>query len=163
MARERAEALTALAALLRQERSDALAQLGRILSAEREALLAEVNASSQRLTPVAAHLAQATNGLHDSLTLLRGWQSDAGGDFDLTRFDGTVTKLVRLTGDVTTLVQALEGALSGGADATATGAQFDRLLHARERRLFGYAPTIAVVFGCFLIGSALILRRRPAP
>lgn len=162
VARERAAALSAVATLVGHERNEALTQLGGILGAERAALLAGLDDGAQALSPVAAHLAEATGGLRDSLTLLNAWQSAGDGDFDLARFDATVSKLAQLTGDATTLARALEAALAGGEDAVAAAAQFDRLLHAHERRLFGYALTLAVVFGCFLIGAALILRRRPA-
>ena len=162
IARERAAALTALAALVRQERVEAIAQLGEVLSAERAALIADVNGSAGQLTPLAAHLAQATGGLRDSLTLLNDLQNGAGeSDFDLARFDDTVTGLAQLTGDAKTLVEALQAALATGDGAAAGVDRLDRLLQAHERRLFSYALAIAVVCGAFLIGAALLLRRRP--
>jgi hypothetical protein len=162
IARERAEALTALAALVRRERMEAIAQLGEVLRAERAALIADVNGSAGQLTPLAAHLAQATGGLRDSLTLLNTWQAGSSdSNFDLARFDTTITGLVQLTGDARTLVEALQGTLAAGDGAAAGVDRLDRLLQAHERRLFGYALAIAVVCGSFLIGTALLLRRRP--
>lgn len=162
VARERAAALTDLAALVQRERSAAIEQLAEVLRQERTALLADLNGSAGQLTPLAAHLAQATGGLRDSLTLLTDWQAGSdGADFDLARFDSTVSGLTQLTGDAKTLVTALEAALAAGAGASAGVAQIDRLLQAHERRLFGYALALVVVFGSFLLGSVLLLRRRP--
>ena len=68
--------------------------------------------------------------------------------------------LTRLAGDTSQLLQTLHTVLADSEHAAAGVARLDELLQAHERRLFQYGLVLVALFGGFLCGAALLMRRR---
>ena len=162
IASERAATLREIAALIARERSTTLTQLGEQLRTERSGLMADLKSASGDLGPLVQHLAEATANTREALSILSSLRSTAGDgeDIDLEEANRTVVNLTRLAGDTSQLLQTLHTVLADSEHAAAGVARLDELLQAHERRLFQYGLVLVALFGGFLCGAALLMRKR---